>query len=341
MTYNHASFIKDAMDGFTMQQTDFPFVCIIVDDASTDGEPEIIRQYLADHFNLEDDTIVRNEETDDFKLIYAQHKTNLNCFFVVLLLKYNHYKKKETKPYFKEWTENVKYVAMCEGDDYWTDSLKLQKQVNALESSAGVVMCCSSCMIRNGEAIEVQSRYDKECIVPTEDIILGGGLWLHTVTYMFRTSLLEGYPQCCKSCHVGDYPLILWASLCGSVFFIPDCMSVYRFQSSGSWTSRRESFDIGFLIKGWRSEINMLKGLDDLSGGKYRVTFNTRIKSYVYDAIINHKDNVSQIVKEFREEIKLFSLKQKLHVLSIRTHSESFFLFFLKGWLLIKRVAKS
>ena len=55
MTYNQASYIEDAMNGFTMQQTDFPFVCIIVDDASTDGEPEVIQRYLSTYFDLEDE----------------------------------------------------------------------------------------------------------------------------------------------------------------------------------------------------------------------------------------------------------------------------------------------
>ena len=133
MTYNHASYIEDAMNGFTMQHTSFPFVCIIVDDASTDGEPNVIKRYLSDHFNLEDDTVVRKEETEDFILTYAQHKTNQNCFFTVLFLKYNHHRKKTKAPYFKEWTDNVKYVAMCEGDDYWTDPYKLSRQVKLME----------------------------------------------------------------------------------------------------------------------------------------------------------------------------------------------------------------
>ena len=58
-TYNHAPYIEDAMNGFSMQQTNFPFVCVIVDDASTDGEPEVIMNYLNCHFDLDNETIVR------------------------------------------------------------------------------------------------------------------------------------------------------------------------------------------------------------------------------------------------------------------------------------------
>ena len=75
-TYNHSQYIEDTMNGFTMQKTDFPYVCCIMDDASTDGEPEVIRQYLKEHFDLEDKSVVRNEETDDYILCFARHKTS-------------------------------------------------------------------------------------------------------------------------------------------------------------------------------------------------------------------------------------------------------------------------
>ena len=67
MTYNHAPYIVDAMNGFCMQETDFPFVCTIMDDASTDGEQEVIKKYLTDHFDLNDQTIVRNEAESEQK----------------------------------------------------------------------------------------------------------------------------------------------------------------------------------------------------------------------------------------------------------------------------------
>ena len=93
-TFNHAPYIVDAMNGFTMQKTTFPYICCIVDDASTDGEPEVIRKYLKENFDLANKSVARNEETDDYVLCYAQHKTNKNCYFAVLWLKYNHYRKK-------------------------------------------------------------------------------------------------------------------------------------------------------------------------------------------------------------------------------------------------------
>lgn len=135
MTFNHAPYIVDAMNGFTMQDTSFPFVCSVVDDASTDGEQEVIKKYLNEHFDLEDKKVVRQEETDDYVLTFARHKTNLNCYFAVFFLKYNHYKKKDKGPYLARWRENAKYISVCEGDDYWIAEDKLQKQVDALDNN--------------------------------------------------------------------------------------------------------------------------------------------------------------------------------------------------------------
>ena len=118
MTYNQSAYICDAFDGFCMQITNFPFICGIIDDCSTDGEEEIIQSYLRKNFVLDDKDRVLNEETDDYVLTFAQHKKNYNCFFLVLFLKYNHYKKKSKVPYVKRWYDTTKYVAVCEGDDF-------------------------------------------------------------------------------------------------------------------------------------------------------------------------------------------------------------------------------
>jgi len=141
MTYNQAPYIEDALNGFTMQKTTFPFVCCIVDDASTDGEQEVIVNYLNEHFDLVDNKVARHEETDDYVLTFARHKTNLNCFFAVLYLKYNHYKKKSKTPYLAQWHDNAKYIAMCEGDDYWIIREKLEEQVGYMENHIKCTVC--------------------------------------------------------------------------------------------------------------------------------------------------------------------------------------------------------
>ena len=128
MTYNHADYIVDSMNGFVIQQTSFPFVCTIVDDASTDGEQVIIKKYVSENFDLQQTAIAYEKDTDYGHVTFARHKSNRSCYFAVIYLKENHYSQQKSKvPYLKEWLD-TKYVAFCEGDDFWIDKNKLQKQ---------------------------------------------------------------------------------------------------------------------------------------------------------------------------------------------------------------------
>lgn len=240
MTYNHSKFIRDALDGFCMQQTNFPFVCTIVDDASTDGEQEIIKQYLQEYFDLSDKERVRNEETDDFTLVFAQHKTNKNCFFAVYLLKYNHYSiKKPRLPYLKEWT-NIRYEALCEGDDYWTCSEKLQLQIDFLDAHPDHSLCfhANLMLYNDGKSKESYPYNDDKEDCPIKDIILGGGGFMATNSMVYVRNMGDDYRIWAKSSHVGDSPLMLTLAARGKVAYINTVMSCYRVASLGSWTQR-------------------------------------------------------------------------------------------------------
>ena len=141
MTYNHESYIEDAMAGFVMQNTSFPFVAVIIDDASTDKTGETILRFMDGFFSMDDPVVSRVEEKDYGRLVFAQHKTNKNCFFAVILLKDNHYSRKKSKSaYYQEWSR-TRYIAPCEGDDFWTDPKKLQKQVCFLDDNPQYSIC--------------------------------------------------------------------------------------------------------------------------------------------------------------------------------------------------------
>ena len=338
ITYNQASYIKDAMCGFTMQVTSFPFISVIIDDASTDHTAAEIAGFLSTFFDFSDESAYKRD-ADFGKVFFAPHRHNRNCYFAVILLKENHYSRRKPKlPYFDEWIRESRYVAVCEGDDYWTDPEKLQKQVDVLEENKDVLLCCSSCAVNTNEKLYQEKRYPTRCVVPPKDIILGGGLWLHTVTYMYRKALTDNYPVFCWKCHVGDYPLILWASLNGDVFYIPEATAVYRYQSSGSWTQRQKSMNIDTLIRGWRSEVDMLEGLNDWSNHQHSAAFRKRIAFYLYDQMLLHKREINRIIPSFREEMRLFSRKQRMHIFFTRMHLGFVFPFLLNVWHTIKRL---
>lgn len=247
MTFNHERYILDAMNSFVMQQTNFPFVCTIVDDASTDETPSIIKHFLEEHFDLADNVIVRQEETKDYVLSYARHKTNLNCFFAVYFLKYNHYSiKKSRAPYYQEFTD-TRYVAVNEGDDYWVDPLKLQKQYDLMEAHLEFSMCFHANyeLLPNGEKIVHRPTVNKSSYTP-EDAILGGGGFMATNSMFNRSEYLrrEQLPDFWRNCPIGDLPSMLYFASKGNLGYIDDVMSVYRIQAQGSWTSKQKTLSI-------------------------------------------------------------------------------------------------
>lgn len=247
-TYNHAPYIVDAMNGFTMQQTDFPFVCTIVDDASTDGEQEVIRHYLEEHFDLSDTATVRNEETDDYVLTFAQHKTNRNCYFAVLYLKYNHYSiKKPKKPYCAEWNKQAKYIALCEGDDYWIDPNKLQMQCEFMDNDTSCVLSHTSFeYLEDGVVSKMNAKERAQTNIiflqkqkDLRPFILDGNSYLvQTVTVMFRTEAYESAVIDLKEFqgkfYMGDTQM--WVALLslGSIHFFNEVTSIYRLHANSA-----------------------------------------------------------------------------------------------------------
>lgn len=148
-TYNHGQYIQDALNGFAMQQTNFSFVCLVMDDYSTDGEQEVIKAYLDRECDM---TRAEFFEDDTTTMTLVPHRTNVNCTFAVYFLKKNLYGIKGAKKvYVNPWREHCEYEALCEGDDYWIDPLKLQKQVDFLENHEEFGLCCSKSKIYNQE----------------------------------------------------------------------------------------------------------------------------------------------------------------------------------------------
>ncbi|MBR6937665.1 MAG: hypothetical protein IKH63_08895 [Prevotella sp.] len=225
MTYNHAPYIVDTMNGFTMQQTTFPFVCIIIDDASTDGEQEVISHYLEENFDLNDNAIVKTKETENYRRTFARHKSNPNCYFVVILLKYNHYSIGKPSGYIKDWTE-CKYYALCEGDDYWIDPFKLQKQVDFLENNPSYNMVYTRYKENHSGTIKEGSwnLLEGNCIKP---YLLRKG-FIPTASVMFRYTFSFDNDYRKMKFPLGDAPLWIQLMHSGPIKLLPDETTVYR-----------------------------------------------------------------------------------------------------------------
>lgn len=231
-TFNQSKYITDTMNGFTMQQTSFPFVCTIVDDASTDGEQEVIRKYVEDNFDFSEGSVAYNKETDYAYVTYAQHETNKNCYFVVLYLKENHYSQRKPKMgYLSEWRDICEYEAPCEGDDYWIDSRKIQKQVTLLDNYPDCAMCYSSARYyyQNKGRFSRKPRGGKS--ESFKDLLVNNTI--PTPTVLLRIQCLSDYQK--KICPqnkkwlMGDYPMWLYLSKKYEIKFLRgEVLAVYR-----------------------------------------------------------------------------------------------------------------
>lgn len=242
-TFNQSKYIEDAMNGFTMQQTDFPFVCCIVDDASTDGEQNVIKKYMDMHFDYSQNSVSFEKETDYADVLYAQHHVNKNCYFVIILLKENHYSQNKTKmQYLKEWRDICEYEAICEGDDYWIESNKLQEQVNYMQNHIDCSLCHTGFSflqdvtghltpyIQNGNT-------DKEII---QRILNGNEYRVQTCTVMYRikdyNKVVESDDFLYKSGYflMGDTQLWIGLLLLGRIHLIKQNMAIYRINDGSS-----------------------------------------------------------------------------------------------------------
>ena len=236
-TYNHSLYIEDAMNGFVIQKTDFPFVATIVDDASTDETQTIITTYIERNFDTSDSSVAYREETDYGTVLFARHKSNLNCFFAVVLLKENHYSQRKSKiQYLSRWIDNVPYVALCEGDDYWTDALKLQKEVDILESDPSLVAVAT-----NTEIVD----QDGNQIHPVKESVVAGNVegrynlrdYVHhhhsypTASILYRNIRNEDFGRMRVATwnpYYGDWNLWFVLHIFGDFYYLNEVTTAYR-----------------------------------------------------------------------------------------------------------------
>lgn len=291
LTYNHAQYIRQCLDGIVMQKTKFPFVAIVVDDASSDNEPKILWDFVNNELDL---NTIQKDETDDYVKVVAPHKTNHNCTFVILFLKYNHYYKKPKYPYYKDWYESAKYIALCEGDDFWTDPLKLQKQVDALESHPKSTICFGNVKVVSPEGENQNWNIPVNQSIKSGIIELGDYTkeqfakrkWVfQTSSYVYKTSLLKGFLEIrkkdFKEFPYGDIPLVLYYLMQGNGYYISDEMSCYRWHVPGSWT-KTNTDDKKKQIDTSKKLIKSLHNFDKLTSFHYHNHIKTKILQQEY-----------------------------------------------------------
>ncbi|MFQ6794606.1 glycosyltransferase [Thomasclavelia sp.] len=211
ITYNQKKYIEQALNSILDQKTNFEFEVLVHDDCSSDGTVEILKRY---------------------KKKYPDKIT-------LLLERENQYSKgKKIMPLFIPYVKG-KYIAINEGDDYWCDNSKLQKQVDFLEKNDDY-----SLVVHRANMVNIKGQImktiggNKNIDYSIKDIILGGGDFIATNSMLFRSELFFSLPDFYHNSDIGDYIMCIYYASMGKVHYMSQIMSVYRFSSEGSWTQK-------------------------------------------------------------------------------------------------------
>ena len=260
LTYNHVEYIREALDGFIMQKTNFKFNVFVFDDASNDGTSEILKEYQKKYSDLMD----------------------------VYISPVNTYQKKERKDILNKLYNKYltgKYIAWCEGDDAWTDPYKLQIQVDFMEKNPNCVMTTHSFVIidyadKKRKIIKSFGKDDR--YLSKDEVILQPNGNLATASLVMRRDvfMLEKFPEC----DVRDVPMQLYAVSQGDIYYINRQMSVYRYMHDGSWSKNSK----GNVEKMVFHEINFILFLlkyNEYTKNAYKNSVMERIKVYLYDVV--------------------------------------------------------
>ena len=236
MTYNQASFIEDAINGFASQETSFPVVFLIVDDASIDGEQQVIKKWCKENLSDADcKSFWHQMPYGEFASSPLKGKPQVD--FKILLLRDNYHQSGrhyEKISLISEWLDNAKYNAICEGDDYWINPQKLQIQVDFMESHPDYALChtdfnLANGMRRNHTNVPVENdNYFPESII--------NGVRIGTATSLYRTDALQKCPHnfMVNKWPMGDYPLWIELSHEGKIKYFPIITACYRVVENSS-----------------------------------------------------------------------------------------------------------
>lgn len=209
ITYNQELSIEKCIHGALLQEIDFRYEILIGDDASTDRTTPICENYAS---NFPE------------KIRLVKRSTNLGMI--------------------GNWVSTIhacngKYIALCEGDDYWTDPLKLQKQVDFLEANPDYSICFHRVFEKyDGREPELSQLNTsiKEETYTIEDLALGN--FIHTPSVVFRNKLFNKFPEWFNQSPVADYPMHMLNASHGKIKYLPEPMAVYRRHSSSAWSSK-------------------------------------------------------------------------------------------------------
>lgn len=254
LTFNQEAYIRDAMESFLMQKTSFLYEIIVHDDASTDHTREILREF-------------ENRYPDRVRLILQEE---------------NQYSKgKSMLLDFALPQARGSYIAFCEGDDYWTDPDKLQKQIDALSGSDAQICTHAVSLIdtATGKRCGQIAPAKTDCTFSTAQVVEGGGDFVGTCSIVMKREAFENdWKFCAHSAY--DYILQIEGSMRGGMLYLAEEMGAYRVSSEGSW-SKRTTTDPKAYYKEYLQLIGTLELLKEDAKHSFDQTLQGMIDRYI------------------------------------------------------------
>lgn len=254
--YKHEAYLRQCFDGFVMQKTDFPIEILVNDDCSPDNSAVIMHEYEEQYPEL-------------FHCIYQKEN------------KYS----KGIKPEWEVLFPMAKgdYIAICEGDDYWTDPYKLQKQVDFMDQHPDYIACFHNARVHYYDHVTLFNNLDENHNPTTEDIIKRR--WFIATASLFYRNVLKDYPEWRGKIANGDYLLELLLAREGKFYYMDDVMAVYRQHGMGvSAVLNKNKVDMVDKL------INLLEKVKPYYGEEYATAFE--------ESIINYQKMRSEYAKE-------------------------------------------
>lgn len=216
-TYQHANYIKECLDGILMQQTDFPYEIILGEDGSTDGTQEICKEYAEKH-------------PDKIRLFIRDRKLSQFVDVEGKISRFN--------GLWNRMSARGKYIAMCEGDDYWIDPLKLQKQFNFLEAHSNFNMVCSHRKLLFEDGSFSNEKQKTFCFGLYDILYKGEHAGVQTVFFRNDTQLNGFMIRHLE--YAGDKLISIFCANQGGILKMEDLTSVYRISGKGVWSGLSE-----------------------------------------------------------------------------------------------------
>ena len=226
-TYDHAKYISQCLDSVVMQETNFAFEILVGEDDSSDGTREICTEYAEKYPDR-----IRLFLNDRKNVIYIDRRPTGRWNFVNLLT-----------------NAKGKYVAILDGDDYWTSPYKLQKQADFLDNNPDCSMCFHDVQIVSGEGnlITVESPRGKKRRYGLKDLLRGN--FIYTCSVMYRRGLFKEFPDWFYKTPLADWPLHILNAQHGDIGYISEVMGAYRLHREGIYSSKGELEQVKGMIE--------------------------------------------------------------------------------------------